>query len=53
MKSFYMARIMEATTLAELNYIVENAANDLASDADYMEVYESAMCRINELCSAI
>ena len=42
MKEFFLARIHEAQSLDELDYIVEQASLKLESNADYIEVYDSA-----------
>lgn len=43
MKEFYIARVAEARTLDELDYIVERASQDLDSQEDYEAVYGAAM----------
>lgn len=42
MKEFFLARIQEANSIDELDYIVEQASKKLASNADYIEIYERA-----------
>lgn len=48
MKDFYLARIEEAQSLDELNYIVERAAYELESNANYEEVYNAALRKAQE-----
>lgn len=45
MKEYYKARIDEANSLDELDYIVERASNELESNADYSEVYSYALAK--------
>ena len=42
-KNFYLARVAEARTLDDLDYIVERASQDLDSQADYEAVYGAAL----------
>ena len=42
MREFFLARIQEANSIDELDYIVEQASEKLASNADYIEIYERA-----------
>lgn len=46
MKSFYMARIKEAQSIDELDYIVENAAYEIRNNDDYQAVYDAALQQI-------
>lgn len=46
MKNFFLARIAEARSLDELNYIVEQASDSIKDNADYEEVYQAAMEKI-------
>lgn len=46
MKDFYLARVDEARSLDELNYIIEQAADELESNSSYEEVYQAAMDKI-------
>ncbi len=43
MKNFYLARVAEARSLDDLDYIVERASQDLDSQADYEAVYGAAL----------
>ena len=45
MKEYFKARIDEANSLDELDYIVERACNELESNADYSEVYSYAIAK--------
>jgi hypothetical protein len=43
MKEFFLQQIEEATTLDQLDYIVEEASDQIEDNNDYVEVYEAAM----------
>lgn len=46
MKEFYLARVKEAQSIDELEYIIERAADDLKNNTDYEEIYNAAMGKI-------
>lgn len=43
MKEYFLKRIEECKTLDELDYIVEQASNEISSNADYDKIYIEAM----------
>lgn len=43
MKEFFLQQIEEATTLDELDYIVEEASDQIEDNDEYTEIYEAAM----------
>lgn len=45
MKEYFKARIDEANSLDELDYIVERACEELESNTDYSEVYSYAIAK--------
>ena len=47
-KNFYLARVAEARSLDDLDYILEGAAETLESNAEYEEVYSAAMAKAHE-----
>lgn len=46
MKDFYLARIAEAQSLDELNYILEQASDSIQDDATFEEVYNAALAQV-------
>ena len=49
LKAFYFRQIEEATTESQIDYLVEEAAFKLESNADYEEVYRRAMDKYRSL----
>ncbi len=45
MKEFFLHQIEEATTLDELDYIVEEASDQIENNDEYTEIYEAAMSK--------
>lgn len=52
LKQFFLARIEEAQSLDELNYIVEQAANSDLSYSHYEEIYQAARLKALEWATA-
>lgn len=45
MKEFFKARIDEAKSIEELDYIIERASDEIESNTDYCEVYSYAIAK--------
>lgn len=43
MKEFFLQQITEATTLDQLDYILEQASDQIEDNAVYTEIYEAAV----------
>jgi hypothetical protein len=43
MKDFFLQQIKEATTLDQLDYIVEKASEQIEDNNDYSTIYDAAM----------
>ena len=43
MKEFFLQQITEATTLDQLDYILEQASDQIEDNNEYTEIYEAAM----------
>lgn len=49
LKAFYLKQIEEATTESQFDYLVNQAAFKMESNADYEEVYTRAMGKYRSL----